>query len=84
VLKGASGRGSVGYDVYDDYDLGSKDQKGSVETRYGTREELTRCVAVLRANGLDVYVDLVENQRGRGGGPGGGRFPKDAHDFHPY
>jgi alpha-amylase len=97
VLKGASGRGSVGYDVYDDYDLGSKDQKGSVETRYGTREELTRCVAVLRANGLDVYVDLVENQRGGGGGPGGftfrykdaegnpggGRFPKDAHDFHP-
>ena len=66
-------------------------------TRYGTREELTHCVAVIRANGLDVYADLVENQRGGGTGPGGftfrykdadgksggGRFPKDADDFHP-
>ncbi len=98
VLKGGSGGGSVGYDVYDDYDLGSKDQQGSIATHYGTREELTRCVAVLRSNGLDVYADLVENQRGGGGGPGGftfrykdsegrpggGRFPKDPHDFHPH
>ncbi len=95
--KGAGGRDSVGYDVFDDYDIGSKDQKGSVPTRYGTREQLTRCVAMMRANGLDVYLDLVENQRNGGAGPGGytfryadadgvvggGRFPKDAVDFHP-
>jgi alpha-amylase len=44
-----------------------------------------------------VYADLVENQRGGGSGPGGftfryadadgqaggGRFPKNANDFHP-
>lgn len=97
VTKGASGTGSVGYDVFDDYDLGSKDQKGTVPTRYGTREQLERCVAIMRANGLDVYVDLVENQRAGGSGPGGftfryvdangqpndGRFPKDRLDFHP-
>lgn len=97
VIKGASGKDSVGYDVFDDYDLGSKNQKGSIATHYGTREELTRCVAMMRANGLDVYVDLVENQRGGGSGPGGftfryadadghvggGRFPKNPHDFHP-
>src|SRR5439155_3690617 len=70
-LKGGSGTSSVGYDVFDDYDLGSKNQQGSVPTRYGTRDQLARCVAVLRANGLDVYVDLVENQRGGGSGPGG-------------
>ena len=35
VSKGASGKASVGYDVFDDYDLGSKNQKGTVATRYG-------------------------------------------------
>src|SRR5262249_47381627 len=70
-LKAGSGVASVGYDVFDDYDLGSKNQKGHVPTRYGTREQLARCVAMLRANGLDVYVDLVENQRG--GDPGAHR-----------
>ena len=97
VTKGASGKASVGYDVFDDYDIGSKDQKGAVATRYGTREQLLRCVAVMRSCGLDVYADLVENQRGGGSGPGGftfryadadgvvgdGRFPKNPDDFHP-
>jgi alpha-amylase len=69
VLKGAAGVSSVGYDTYDDYDPGSKDQKGHVPTRYGTREQLARCVAMLRANGLDVYVDLVENHRDGDTGP---------------
>jgi glycosidase len=97
LTKGSSGKSSVGYDVFDDYDIGSKRQKNTQETRYGGREELTRCVAMMRANGLDVYADLVENQRSGGTGPGGftfryagangmedkGRFPKDAIDFHP-
>ena len=47
--KGASGTSSFGFDVFDDYDLGSKDQKGAIPTRYGTREQLARCVAILRA-----------------------------------
>jgi alpha-amylase len=38
VTKGASGAFSIGYDVFDDYDLGSKNQKGTFATRYGTRE----------------------------------------------
>jgi alpha-amylase len=61
--KGASGSFSSGYDVFDDYDLGDKDQKGGTLTRYGSREQLERCVAMMRANGIDVYVDLVENHR---------------------
>jgi alpha-amylase len=95
-LKGASGGFSNGYDLFDDYDLGSKEQKGTVATRYGTRELLARCVALLRANGLDVYLDLVENQRDGDDGhfnfryvdafgrPGGGRFGKGPGDFHPH
>ncbi|MCA1594835.1 MAG: hypothetical protein LC772_00185 [Chloroflexi bacterium] len=95
VLKGNSGGYSVGYDPFDDYDLGSKLQKGTIPLRYGTREQLERCVAMLRANGLDVYVDLVENHRDGDDGhydfiyrdaygvDGGGRFPKGPLDFHP-
>jgi alpha-amylase len=95
VNKGAKGSHSVGYDLFDDYDIGSKDQNGSVPTRYGTREQLQRCVAVCRANGLDVYLDLVENQRMSSdgdftlrykdafGNPEGGRFEKNPLDFHP-
>ncbi len=96
VWKGASGIHSVGYDPFDDYDLGTKDQKWAVPTRYGTREQLARCVAMLRANDLDVYVDLVEHHRGGGSGadgktfrymdaagsPSGGRFPKNTSSFH--
>ena len=37
-LKGASGGLPGGYEVFDDYDLGSKDQKGTIPTRYGSRE----------------------------------------------
>ena len=90
------GRGlaSCGYDPYDDYDLGDKDQMGTVPTRYGSREQLERCCAMMRANGIDVYEDLVENHRDPDdkpahfdyvdayGNPTGGRFPKEPKDFH--
>src|SRR5271166_2766510 len=36
VWKGASGIQSIGYDPFDDYDLGAKDQRGTLPTRYGT------------------------------------------------
>jgi alpha-amylase len=94
ALKGAAGGLSVGYDVYDDYDLGAKPQRGTTPTRYGTRQQLARCVAMLRACGLDVYLDLVANQRSGGdnfryryrdaAGGNGGRFPKDRDNFHPH
>ena len=95
-LKGASGSFSSGYDLFDDYDLGSKNQKGTVQTRYGSRGSLQRCVAMMRANDLDVYVDLVENQRDGDDGhfnfryvdafghAQGGRFEKGPGDFHPH
>ena len=93
--KGAAGGYSVGYDPYDDYDLGSKNQRGTLPTRYGTREQLERCVAMLRANGLDVYMDVVDNHRDGDSGNytyqyvdaygnyPGGRFEKHTADFHP-
>src|SRR5881392_572320 len=38
--KGMSGGFSNGYDPYDHYDLGEFDQKGSVATRWGKKQEL--------------------------------------------
>ncbi len=35
----AGGGFSVGYDLFDRFDLGSREQKGGVATRYGTEEE---------------------------------------------
>jgi len=97
VLKTSDGDkpGSDGYGPFDDYDIGSKNQKGSVTTRFGNREQLQRCAAVLRANGLDVYLDMVEHQRvgdttpfvfrylGADGTPNVGRFPKNPLNFVP-
>ncbi len=94
--KGASGSFSSGYDLFDDYDLGTKNQKQTVPTRYGSREQLQRCAAMLRAAGIDIYVDLVENQRDGDdghfnfeyvdafGNAAKGRFAKGPGDFHPH
>ena len=93
VVKGANAHYSVGYDPFDDYDIGSKNQHGYISSRYGTREQLERCVAVMRANGLNVIVDLVENHRDGDtnfffrytnalGQPDSGRFAKTPDDFH--
>src|SRR5262245_43041472 len=38
--KGAEGVRDVGCSVYDRFDLGDVDQRGTVRTRYGTRAEL--------------------------------------------
>ncbi len=51
-----------GYGKFDDYDLGTKDQFYSVPTRFGTAEQLRRCIAVLNACGLGAYADLVVHQ----------------------
>lgn len=63
AYKGAAGAKSVGYDVYDMYDLGEFDQKGSVATKYGTKEEYLAAVRALQENGLSVLCDVVLNHR---------------------
>lgn len=63
AFKGAAGGYDVGYGVYDLYDLGEFDQKGTVRTRYGTKDEYLACVAALRGAGLSVYADIVFNHR---------------------
>jgi alpha-amylase len=49
--KGMAGSQSNGYDSYDLYDLGEFDQKGSVATKYGTKQQLIDAVAAAKAAG---------------------------------
>ncbi|MBV9863112.1 MAG: hypothetical protein JO267_13310 [Alphaproteobacteria bacterium] len=73
--QGGAGAGCDGYGLFDPRDLGGKPQQGSLPTRYGPKDSLTRFVAVAHACGLDVYLDLVLHQRmGENGGPGVFRY----------
>ena len=56
-----SGALDVGYGVYDRYDLGEFNQKGTVATRYGTLGQLQSCITALHGQGVQVYEDMVMN-----------------------
>ena len=64
AYKGTKGANSEGYDVYDIYDIGEFDQKNSVRTKYGTKEEYIEAIKVAQKNGLCVYADIVLNHMG--------------------
>jgi alpha-amylase len=53
----------TGYGVYDVYDLGEFDQKGTVRTKYGTKDELHQAIDALHQNGLRVYADVALNHK---------------------
>lgn len=54
---------SIGYDLFDPFDLGDKNQRGTTATRYGTKEELQRMVGIAHRFGLRVYFDNIMNHR---------------------
>jgi glycosidase len=58
--KGSGGL-SVGYDIWDRFDLGNKDQRGTVKTRYGTEEELLRLIRTAHRFGIRIYFDNIMN-----------------------
>ena len=63
AYKGAGGARDTGYGVYDLFDLGEFDQKGSIRTKYGTREEYLQAIKAAQAAGLQVYADIVFNHK---------------------
>ncbi len=89
----------MGYDPYDYFDLGEFDQKGAVETWFGSRAALQSLIAKAHDHHIDVYADLVLNHcsgadeqelnpiTGTMGWtrftPKSGRFPRDWNCFHP-
>jgi alpha-amylase len=58
---------SVGYDVYDHFNLGEFDAQGRARTKYGTKAELLDAIAALHGdNGqrrISVYADVVLNHK---------------------
>ena len=62
AYKGTSSA-DVGYGVYDLYDLGEFDQKGTVRTKYGTIDEYKEAVSAFQENGIEVVADIVLNHR---------------------
>ena len=63
AYKGKMGINDVGYGVYDLYDLGEFDQKGSVPTKYGTKDEYLAAINALHEEGVAVAADIVLNHR---------------------
>lgn len=59
----ANSQYSAGYDCFDPFDLGDKDQKGTVATRYGTKDDLIRLVKMAHRFGIRVYFDNIMNHR---------------------
>ena len=67
ATKGQSGGYSMGYDVSDYYDFGNFEQHGTVETRFGSREELESLIATAHDNDVEVIADIVINHNSGGG-----------------
>jgi alpha-amylase len=90
---------SMGYDPYDYYDLGDIDQKGSIDTWFGSKDDLLRLIQTAHENEMLVFADLVINHCSGGDGkevnpldhqerwtrftPKSGKFFRDSKCFHP-
>lgn len=59
--KGNFGIWDMGYGIFDHYDLGNYNQKGTTETRFGSRAELESMISTMHTNGIEVYADIVLN-----------------------
>jgi alpha-amylase len=98
ACKGMNATG-MGYDPYDYYDLGEFDQKGAVETWFGSRAALESLIGAAHSLQMQVYADLVLNHcsgadaeelnpiSGEMGWtrfqPASRRFPRNWNSFHP-
>ncbi|MDD2240688.1 MAG: alpha-amylase family glycosyl hydrolase [Kiritimatiellae bacterium] len=59
----ANGGYSVGYDLFDPFDLGNVNQRGTIATRYGTKADLHNLVELCHRFGIRVYFDNIMNHR---------------------
>ncbi len=63
AYKGTGGGYDVGYGIYDLFDLGEFDQKGSVRTKYGTKDEYVKAIETAHDRGISIYADVVFNHK---------------------
>jgi alpha-amylase len=62
AYKGTS-QNDVGYGVYDLYDLGEFNQKGTIRTKYGTKDQYLNAIAAAHRAGIQIYADVVFNHK---------------------
>jgi alpha-amylase len=90
---------SMGYDPYDYYDLGEFDQKGSIPTWFGSKQDLLALIKTAHANDLTVLADMVINHNSGADSaevnpitgqsrwtkftPKSRKFPRNWECFHP-
>lgn len=62
---GSKGRDaeSNGYDIYDAYDLGEFDQKGTIPTKWGTKNNLVELASECKRRGVGLIWDAILNHR---------------------
>src|ERR1700753_4292540 len=60
--KAASPEGN-GYDIYDLWDLGEFDQKGTVRTKWGSKDDLMALANKAKEIGVGLYWDAVLNHK---------------------
>lgn len=63
AYKGEKGATDVGYGVYDLFDLGEFNQRGSVRTKYGTLSDYIGAIDAIHAANAQVYGDIVLNHK---------------------
>jgi alpha-amylase len=96
--KAQNGALSMGYDPTDYFDFGDFNQNGSVETRFGSKTELTSLITKAHAENIKVYADIVINHNSGGqleanpftgtntytnfGGIVSGKFKRSYNDFY--
>ncbi|MGG6296858.1 alpha-amylase [Leptolyngbya sp. AN02str] len=66
AYKASGGGYDVGYGAYDLFDLGEFDQKGSIPTKYGTKDEYIAAVKAAQSAGIQIYADAVFNHKNGG------------------
>ncbi|MFS1664676.1 alpha-amylase [Streptococcus sp. zg-JUN1979] len=59
----ATSSDDVGYGIYDLFDLGEFDQKGTVRTKYGFKDHYLALIARLKACGISPIADVVLNHK---------------------
>jgi alpha-amylase len=63
AFKATNGINDTGYGVYDLYDLGEFDQKGTVRTKYGSKDEYLDAINAAHDAKMQVYADIVLNHK---------------------
>ena len=62
AFKGTN-KDDVGYGVYDLFDLGEFDQKGTIRTKYGFKDEYLNAINRLKDVGIVAMADVVLNHK---------------------